>query len=323
MKKLTKKKIKLIFTVIIILIVSEAHAQTISQKDGELCLNYKGKTYVVHQYKSGEDDYNYYSLQWNPGKSDEIPRGLVLITDRNNKVITELTRDDAEYCPEFILYDIDGDEYQDLILFWHTGTHSTFAEAWINSKKEYIKVFEVFNANGNSLGILDVVDVTGPGPFTFVFLGVISSEPIAKLQVDVPLDDSVFFDNLELAFANSNLKGQATDKNTGDPIAQALVIALGPTRARTKTDSSGFYEIPDLSQGTWRILCWKRGYKFQIKTVTLAPGETQTVDFSLMPKAGSRDDDIPPEFRDAVNAAPALSSPKGKLTTTWGAIKKR
>jgi len=91
---------------------------------------------------------------------------------------------------------------------------------------------------------------------------------------------------------------------------------------KTKTDGSGFYEIKDLSLGDWLVLCWKRGYQFALKKVTLAAGETKTVDFSLTPKANSRDDDIPPEFRDAVNAAPALSA-QNKLTTTWGAIKKR
>ncbi|MBM3235968.1 carboxypeptidase regulatory-like domain-containing protein [Candidatus Poribacteria bacterium] len=184
--------------------------------------------------------------------------------------------------------------------------------------------FEVFNAYGNSLGILDVVDETGPGPFGFVFLGVISSEPIAKLQVDIPLNDMVLFDNLEVAFANASLNGHVTDKNTGNPIAQALVIVLQkPTKLKTKTDDSGFYEIKELSPGNWLVLCWKKGYQFAIKKVTLAAGETQTVDFSLMPKASSRDDDIPLEFRDAVNAAPARPSPTEKLATSWASIKKR
>jgi hypothetical protein len=119
------------------------------------------------------------------------------------------------------------------------------------------------------------------------------------------------------------LNGHVTDKNTGNPINRALVIALQkPTKKTTKTDGSGFYEIKDLLPGDWLVLCWKRGYQFALKKVTLAAGETKTVNFMLKPKVDNRDDDIPPEFRDAINAAPALSS-QNKLTTTWGTIKKR
>ncbi|MBI1929569.1 carboxypeptidase regulatory-like domain-containing protein, partial [Candidatus Poribacteria bacterium] len=121
----------------------------------------------------------------------------------------------------------------------------------------------------------------------------------------------------------ASLNGHVTDQNTGNPINQSLVIALqSPTKMKAKTDGSGTYEIKALSSGDWLVLCWKRGYQFALKKVTLAAGETRMVDFSLKPKANSRDDDIPPEFRDAVNAAPALSA-QHKLTTTWGAIKRR
>jgi len=73
----------------------------------------------------------------------------------------------------------------------------------------------------------------------------------------------------------ASLNGHVTDKNTGNPINQALVIALqSPTQMKTKTNDSGTYEIKALSSGDWLVLCWKRDYQFALQKVTLAAGET-------------------------------------------------
>jgi len=120
--------------------------------------------------------------------------------------------------------------------------------------------------------------------------------------------------------ATGTIMGRVTDKGTGSPIPQALVIALQrPTRFKTKTDADGSYAIKNLSPGTWQVLCWKRGYKFTLQTVTLGAGDTRTVDFAIERKT-TGGNDIPPEFRAIVNAAPALS-PQQKFTTTWAAMK--
>ncbi|MBI1924039.1 carboxypeptidase regulatory-like domain-containing protein [Candidatus Poribacteria bacterium] len=120
----------------------------------------------------------------------------------------------------------------------------------------------------------------------------------------------------------TTIKGRVIAKETGAPINQALVMALQtPTKVITKTGTNGSYEIAVLP-GAWGVLCWKSGYFLEVQAVTLEPGDTKTVNFSLTVKARSSSNDIPPEFRSIVNAAPA-PSPRHKLTTTWGAIKKR
>ena len=59
--------------------------------------------------------------------------------------------------------------------------------------------FAIFDAGGASLGSFDVISETGGGAQTFLFFGVTSDVPIGKLQVSVPLNDAVAFDNLKFA----------------------------------------------------------------------------------------------------------------------------
>ncbi|MBI1923023.1 carboxypeptidase regulatory-like domain-containing protein [Candidatus Poribacteria bacterium] len=147
-------------------------------------------------------------------------------------------------------------------------------------------------------------------------------------------------DNVQWLTAVTGIEGKVTDASTGQPIAGAVVIALQrPIRLGTQTDDKGMYQIMDLAEGSWRVLAWKKGYRFQIKTVTLAHGEIQTVDFQLLSEVAAPP--IPPEFREALNAAPVVSKQddqsskdmisgvstkrvrpdKHTLTTTWGKIK--
>ena len=50
------------------------------------------------------------------------------------------------------------------------------------------------------------------------------------------------------------------------------------------TEVDGYYEIPDLEQGIYWVLCIKKGYKFGIRKVEVIAGEEITVDFKLRPK---------------------------------------
>jgi hypothetical protein len=153
---------------------------------------------------------------------------------------------------------------------------------------------------------------------------VVAGDSNSFTDLCAPLANEIFWKNLYQFSTMTSIKGKVTDRNTGNPIDQAAVIALQiPAWTKTKTNSDGMYQISGLSPGTWKVLCWKIGYKFVLKTVTLDPGETETVDFRLMPKATSSVNDIPSEFREAINAAPAISPSRHKLTTTWGAIKRR
>lgn len=86
----------------------------------------------------------YFSLQyWPPPKLEEIPEGLMLVIDENNKEIKEF--EGTEYHPDFTLYDIDDDKHRDLILFWNCGAHSTCVEVWQRNDKDFRKIFEKFN----------------------------------------------------------------------------------------------------------------------------------------------------------------------------------
>lgn len=167
-----------------------------------------------------------------------------------------------------------------------------------------------------------------PSCFSWSHYSVVLSNGISAFEYSYTggqVEGNTSIDNVTLVKGDSTtIKGHVTDANTGAPIGQAVVIALQkPIKLKTQTSSDGSYEIPGLSPGTWKVLCRKSGYNFALQTVTLGSGETKVVDFNLTPKAAnSRDDEIPSEFRDAVNAAPALSS-KHTLTTTWGAIKSR
>ncbi len=57
--------------------------------------------------------------------------------------------------------------------------------------------FEVFDVSSSSLGSFDVYSEAGGNPLGFVFFGVTSDDPIAKLQVNVDAADFVWFDDLE------------------------------------------------------------------------------------------------------------------------------
>jgi len=136
--------------------------------------------------------------------------------------------------------------------------------------------------------------------------------------------DKIYIFDVGPAVETGTINGHVTDATTGNPIANALIIAIQkPAKVQTKTDGNGYYEIKDLQPGKWAVLCLKKGYKLSINRADVKPGETTTIDFRLTPKApGSPDNDIPPEYRDFVNAAPSFSSAH-KITTTWANIKTR
>lgn len=128
----------------LVIFVSYAYPQDIYKKGGEVYLDYRGKTYEVNQYTQGWDVFRFYSLQYWPKDKDKVPEGLVLIFDKNGRVVKEIAN--SEYCPDITLYDINADLRQDLILFWYMGAHSTEVQAWINKdNKDFQKVFEKFN----------------------------------------------------------------------------------------------------------------------------------------------------------------------------------
>ena len=72
----------------------------------------------------------------------------------------------------------------------------------------------------------------------------------------------------------------------GNPL-RALVIAVNADtkeKVGTVTDADGYYEIPDLEQGNYLVICIKKGYKAGIRKAEVVAGEVTTVDFRLRPK---------------------------------------
>ncbi len=75
--------------------------------------------------------------------------------------------------------------------------------------------------------------------------------------------------------------GRVTDSSSRQPVVQAKVY-VGGTTLRTLTDQQGRYRFDNVAPGQVTIRVEYIGYRPTIKTVTVAAGETATVDFSLL-----------------------------------------
>ena len=83
-----------------------------------------------------------------------------------------------------------------------------------------------------------------------------------------------------------SINGHVKDAVTEEPIPKAIVIAINAeTKEKTIdiTNADGYYEIPDLEQGIYLVLCIKKGYKPGIKKVEVIAGEETPVPFELSP----------------------------------------
>ena len=83
------------------------------------------------------------------------------------------------------------------------------------------------------------------------------------------------------------INGTVTDKDTGEPIVKAIVIAVNietKEKSKTVTNGNGNYEIADLQPGIYLVICIKKGYNPGIGKVVVEAGKTTTRDFELVPK---------------------------------------
>jgi subtilisin len=78
--------------------------------------------------------------------------------------------------------------------------------------------------------------------------------------------------------ATGSISGTVTDADTLDPIAGATVT--DGTRSAT-TDSTGYYLISDVPEGTYTVTASATGYQDASQSVTVTGGSTSTVSFSL------------------------------------------
>ncbi|KML32346.1 carboxypeptidase regulatory-like domain-containing protein [Rossellomorea marisflavi] len=82
----------------------------------------------------------------------------------------------------------------------------------------------------------------------------------------------------------STLTGSVTAQGTGDSIQGALVRVFTETGVfvtSTLTDANGFYELPGIAEGTYSVIYSANGFGTVIRTITLPPATTVTVNVTL------------------------------------------
>jgi iron complex outermembrane receptor protein len=84
------------------------------------------------------------------------------------------------------------------------------------------------------------------------------------------------------AFGQSTgvLRGTVTLSASGDPLHRATITVSRAGRT-AETGEDGTYQIPDLPPGTYSVLAHLQSLSDETKTVTVAPGQTVTLDFAL------------------------------------------
>ncbi|WP_412758960.1 carboxypeptidase-like regulatory domain-containing protein, partial [Metabacillus fastidiosus] len=94
-----------------------------------------------------------------------------------------------------------------------------------------------------------------------------------------------------------------TDAFTGNPIANALIRVFnsqGILINSTLSDTNGQFTVTGLPEGTLTVQASANNFASQVQTVTLTPGETETVNFSLPPNPAS----ISGTVTDSLNGNP-------------------
>ena len=79
-----------------------------------------------------------------------------------------------------------------------------------------------------------------------------------------------------------NLDGYVTDSTDGSAIKEATVTVVGTTKSAT-TDSSGYYLIEEIPEGTYDVTAEASGYESQTQSVKITADTTTRLDFSLDP----------------------------------------
>ncbi|MCW8799282.1 MAG: carboxypeptidase-like regulatory domain-containing protein, partial [Prosthecochloris sp.] len=82
------------------------------------------------------------------------------------------------------------------------------------------------------------------------------------------------------AHAAGGLKGSVTDKTDGEPVIGASVM-LENTTLGAASDFDGNYAIQNIPAGTYNLKITGVGYAQQTKNVTIADGQTATLNLQL------------------------------------------
>ncbi|MBC8427778.1 carboxypeptidase regulatory-like domain-containing protein [bacterium] len=151
----------------------------------------------------------------------------------------------------------------------------------------YVEGIYAYVANGYyGLRVIDVSDPENPFEVGFYDTPDYAEGVYVEGSYAYVTDDDGGLYILKYTGAVGALDGHVTDLLTGEPL-RALVIAINDEtgeKTRAVSDVEGYYEVLDLEPGTYRVLCYKKGYRLGIRKSEVIAGETVTVNFRLRPK---------------------------------------
>ena len=111
----------------------------------------------------------------------------------------------------------------------------------------------------------------------------------------------------EVKPTDAHLYGHVTDKTTGEHMAYINVRIKGTTLG-VMTDATGHYMIKNIPEGTYTVVATSLGYATFERTVTLHPGESHELHFSIVPEHFSLDEVVVTSNRNVTTRrmAPSL-----------------
>ena len=106
---------------------------------------------------------------------------------------------------------------------------------------------------------------------------------------------------------DAHLYGHVTDKTTGEHMAY-INVRLEGTTLGVMTDATGHYFIKNIPQGTYTVVATSLGYASFEREVTLYPGESHELNFSILPEHFSLDEVVVTSNRNVTTRrmAPSL-----------------
>jgi cytoskeletal protein CcmA (bactofilin family) len=78
--------------------------------------------------------------------------------------------------------------------------------------------------------------------------------------------------------------GVVRDQSTGKPIKSVKVTCRGDGKSKTETNGSGYYEVINLKEGTWKLKVEARGYLKEKSEVVITGIGTYEQNYDLRPK---------------------------------------
>jgi cytoskeletal protein CcmA (bactofilin family) len=78
--------------------------------------------------------------------------------------------------------------------------------------------------------------------------------------------------------------GVVRDQSTGKPIKKAKVICKGDGKSKIETNASGYYEVINLKEGTWKLKVEAQGYQKEKSKVVITGMGTHEQNYDLRPK---------------------------------------